>query len=572
MRVLYLIFVCSFLLYLRADALSLAEKIAIAKQMAQDAAEGKIASGMVVDSTINVDEIARRFRASDEKKMRDRKGVVAAIKAASDEETKELTNAVTEERKESHQVSAENKQALSLPEPSLDDDGPLSKEERLKARQELQKTKQVETKVQVENAPAKSVADITTQKTEKTEKSPEKISSKSNAKPAQKTKDSDFVRDFYVGEIEKVFPSKTENPKPKSDRLIHAKLPKPIPLLNVETKLFSIYGAKNISTPLVSEIAKTCESLFGEVFLNKNSLSLPRTIELRIVDEKNSASATGAILNEDGRIVISANWSDKLKLDEFCRLLSGAVLRAFAHSNGFENWKNPPHWLDLALRVALEEKVRFGVLRDMARLADAEPASSSERVFAISKNDTSELSAAHAYWHLRAIGAMLPNADLRMKFFAECFSKNANPASLSVKLFEYSKSSELVWRCVVSGEIGSALGGIWTLEKSRAELLRFATVPLREGENITGIVGVDIFKHRENSEFIDELRRRLLEIKLALSRVNAVYFNAYLELGKCIESTLEDEQDSFYLAMENFVKEFKTSDEIADRVRKLIAR
>lgn len=77
----------------------------------------------------------------------------------------------------------------------------------------------------------------------------------------------------------------------------------------------------------------------------------------------------------------------------------------------------------------------------------------------------------------------------------------------------------------------------------------------QSGERV-GVSDLDIF---ENREFIlDELEARLMEIKVAMPKMNPLYYNSLVSLGRMYEAALDGDEDDFKAAHSDFWRNTKT--------------
>ncbi|PWM29675.1 MAG: hypothetical protein DBX55_06350 [Verrucomicrobia bacterium] len=378
-----------------------------------------------------------------------------------------------------------------------------------------------------------------------------------------------FVNGFYVG----------DSADSKGGEIDASQLPKKR-ISEFKNSLFKIYGEDFVAVNQCAEVAKDCAELAAGFFSKTGKLGGIRPVELRVLSESESGSGsaplTGARIMDNGAVVLSALWCERLDFDLFCRLLSGGALRSIAFSaGGVDGVKNLPYWLELAFEGALEQKARFGVARDMARLADANPPLLPESVFSLERGkiENFELARAHAYWNLEALreilGAGFPD------FFSALLIDKKSPEAAADSICGALKMSmeefHSRWRCVVTGLICSRLGGIQTMEATRAEIVRYAVFPhMREDGTTEGLAGMSLFEMREDPDVRNAVELRIFELKVALSRSNSVYHNALVALGRSFEALLDDDADAYRSGLTDFTNELKTSDKIADKVRQLM--
>ena len=150
-----------------------------------------------------------------------------------------------------------------------------------------------------------------------------------------------------------------------------------------------------------------------------------------------------------------------------------------------------------------------------------------------------------------------------------------NAEKVREMIFDRMKPAEydfaLWWRALVMGEIWSRMSGIYTPEKSEAEILRMAVVQVDtpEGERVGISVLPDLWYNRENIRRDVELR--IVEIKVSLARMNPLFHNCAVSLGLMFEKLIDGDEDEFREAAAVFVAEFKSARALAERAKKMMA-
>ena len=89
----------------------------------------------------------------------------------------------------------------------------------------------------------------------------------------------------------------------------------------------------------------------------------------------------------------------------------------------------------------------------------------------------------------------------------------------------------------------------------------------QSGERV-GVSDLDIF---ENREFIlDELEARLMEIKVAMPKMNPLYYNSLVSLGRMYEAALDGDEDDFKAAHSDFLAEYKNARDLSAAVKDMM--
>ena len=86
-----------------------------------------------------------------------------------------------------------------------------------------------------------------------------------------------------------------------------------------------------------------------------------------------------------------------------------------------------------------------------------------------------------------------------------------------------------------------------------------------------GLNPADAWKYRENTLVRYNIERRLMEIKVALPRINPLYAEALVNLGRVFEAALDDDKDEFDDASKAFAEKFAEADKVSDTARKMLS-
>ena len=79
-----------------------------------------------------------------------------------------------------------------------------------------------------------------------------------------------------------------------------------------------------------------------------------------------------------------------------------------------------------------------------------------------------------------------------------------------------------------------------------------------------------MWEHRENSIVRYNAERRLTEIKIALPRINPLYAEALVDLGRLYEAALDDDEDEFEAASDAFASNLEKADRLSKRARDML--
>ena len=102
------------------------------------------------------------------------------------------------------------------------------------------------------------------------------------------------------------------------------------------------------------------------------------------------------------------------------------------------------------------------------------------------------------------------------------------------------------WACIFNGEIYARLGGVQDIDDSDSEIARLAVLPTSNsvGERI-GVVASDALKFASEAHFTRDAKTRVLEIKVALIKINPLYYNSLVLLGNLYEFAIDGDREGF---------------------------
>ena len=595
-------------------ALTLAEKLAIAKRMADDAVAGKAEMGRVVSGEFSFNDIVKEYRSKD-------LPASASIQLAT---CRDITEHKPEEPKTAEAVSGESKHAdsESLPgEPVVEkipEDSAVKVEriedERRRAeiseKSDIIKKRAFEEKVEIiemDKRPdgfpkAESLPDKPSGKAEKysadTEKRaaekprPETEPADSGAKDLEKKSDEksgkdayvvdtsgeDFINGYFVGKIDgKQVKSDKKDFEVRDEKKDGASQPQQR-YYSAQNGMFYLVTDNHLAIGVGNDFIRMCSALFSAYFSETGApIHFTRKITLQLVSDKDLKieGDFSVMLYDDGEVTLAAKWSDDLDFDGFCKLLTGAALRKVSlESGGLENWKNPPYWLELAMAQALAQEMRFGTAIDLARIAADNPPADVKSILRFSRSDKIDprIMDAHSYWMLRSVEKASRNGNMLAKFLK--FALKNQDADKVAKAFANAfvppvYDFDTWWRCLITGEIWARLGGVNNPDWSDSEIMRLAIIQTdsESGERI-GVSDSDIFKNRDY--ILDELEMRLMEIKVAMTKINPLYYNCLVSLGRMYEAALDDEEDDFAAAHSDFLREYKNARTMSASVKEMM--
>ena len=328
-------------------------------------------------------------------------------------------------------------------------------------------------------------------------------------------------------------------------------------------------AARSIAT--ARKILEEASAMFAE-FENGNlqEIRLGDKIVVQLVsDGEKFKDAAEYVMDKNGGVTVTVLWNENLDFARFCRLVSGALLRKMIFERNGRIVRECPMWLDEALSVSLQCRAKFGMLGELADISSRTPPRGLAEVLRIA-SISSETDSADCLWTLKTLERLCARSGKfwpLIVFLSEADAQKsfAEIAKLAPERFD------AVWGCYISGEVWSRAGGVRGTEESREEIVRLAFLQAEDvsGEPL-GLNPSDVWEHRENSLVRYNAERRLTEIKIALPRINPLYAEALVDLGRLYEAALDDDEDEFGAASNAFASNLEKADRISKRARDML--
>ena len=516
-------FVCALLVafqFAHSDApVSLAEKIALARRMADEAAEGKAESGRVVNGNFDFNAELAKFRAS----MRSEDVSLAVDMSAPDDDQPAQTSAPQASEETAAKADA-----------------------------------QLSDKSQAAPAPTAAVAQASDGKTQPTEKQPQTAPDKSRAKHVVDT-DKGFVNGYYVGRLgdgEDDVKRAVELAKKNSDE------PR---LYSYDGRLFAVVSDDYSAHSFAIRAVRGCEKLFDAYFANDDGkLSLARKVDLQFTGKKTDTPARVSV-SKNGDVVLTFGWGKNLRLENFASAVAEGLLYKIAFESGGEAAvRRVPFWLKRAMSDLFEQTLRYGVPVEMAERGAKNPPSMPARVFEM--DGVSEKSLSHPYWTFVAAMRAAKGDAARFAYAALAGERPQKLESRLRKCAPPSADFGLWWRCVLAGEIYARLGGVMSPARSAEEIARLAVLQVDSPDGRTGVPLDSLLGVSDT----DALKLRALEIKVAFANINPVYHNSLVSLGKIYEAAAERDSEAFEKARAEFLSDFKNARAVSAEIARLM--
>ena len=325
---------------------------------------------------------------------------------------------------------------------------------------------------------------------------------------------------------------------------------------------FSVISSDYDARELGVSVAKVVEETFASYFGRNAPFSGRVAIQMLLPEEARFEGHFQVIAGRN--VTLSVKCDPSLPLEEFCSLACDAYLAALTGG------KPAPYWVNAGLRAALAQNFAMGLSYGLARFAAENPPDPLDAVVAYEKSPgREEFMESSAYWNLAAIRALSGGQSAFEAIMRALVAGAGDKALLPIRA-RLGDGFDLEMRAVMLGEICARLGGVKGFEDSDGEAVYyFSIAKQREGEAPEAIFDSEIFERRD--EIRNEIKLRVMEIKLALPWANPVYYNAFVALGKMFEAADEGDSDAFGRARDDFAAELQKSRAVAGRAKALLA-
>lgn len=537
--------------------MSLAEKIKLAKKIADAAAQGREDSGLVVGGGgADLSKLAQKYRdfatddssalpevepAQPDEIAQPQPVEVARLQPAAVSEEASAQPAVAASQKTQKPVAAvpEKKPAAEIPQPRAD------------------KTPTPEAPQPVAQAPKSSEAAAEPQPEILPPVLPEKnIPKNKNPAPKYVVDTSDFINGHYV-------PNKSELPE----------IPQPgAQIVQWSNGAFHLVGESELLIGKAQKVLDAAVAQFADYEsggLEKLKFSDKIAVQL-VGDPKKAAEISPYAVDKSGSITITVLWDESLEFPYFCKLVSGALFRKLLLVKYGKTVRQCPVWLDEAFSVALQCRVKSGRLSEIVETAIQTPPRPLRDILGIEKI-ASVSDSADCFWALRSIERLTARTGKFIPTLAKISQLSPDAAFAEIEKTS-PKNFSIRWNCTVCGEIYSRAGGVRSTKTSREDIMRLAYIQAEDvsGEPV-GLNPSQVWQFRDNKIVRFNLERRLAEIKIIFPRTNPLYAQTLVELGRILEAALEDDSDEYEDASAAFSENLARADALAETARKMLA-
>lgn len=350
-------------------------------------------------------------------------------------------------------------------------------------------------------------------------------------------------------------------------------------LFTAQSALFSIVADDHDALSVSLKFARACERVFAEYFPSyaASARASRLAVNLSVYAKNPNMSKFSKSAAGNGSVSAAVRWDNTLEMDSFCDFLSNCILSLAARAQAAD--AQPAYWLMLAISQEIECSMTESGSAEQARLCAFTAPDGVSEVFAYAPAPSEaggmpaearrKYRKAASFWTLKTLVA-----GARSKKTAETFLKAAlvlHDAQKTCAAYADAKKSVSAegldgwFRCAFTGEVWARLGGIYNTDMSRAEILRLAYLPVGDArKNRRFVCGSELFDSR--GEFFGEMQTRLIEIKVALLKINPVYHNSLILLGETFEAALADDSDAFSEKWAEFSAEFASAQALSSDI------
>jgi len=534
--------------------MSLAEKIKLAKKIADAAAQGREDSGLVVGGGgADLSKLAQKYRdfATDDSSAlpevapvqpaefeQTQPAEVAQLQPAEVAEEASVQPAVAASEKTQKPVAAEKKPAAEICQSRADKTPPAEAPQPVAQAQKSEEAAEPPSEILPPVLPEKN------------------IPKNKNPAPKYVVDTSDFINGHYV-------PNKSELPE----------IPQPeAQIIQWSNGAFHLVGESELLIGKAQKVLDAAVAQFADYEsggLEKLKFSDKIVVQL-VGDPKKAAEISPYAVDKNGSITITVLWDESLEFPYFCKLVSGALFRKLMFVKYGKIVRQCPVWLDEAFSVALQCRVKSGRLSEIVETAIQTPPRPLPDILGIEKI-ASVSDSADCFWALRSIERLTARTGKFIPTLAK-ISQLAPDAAFAEIEKTSPKNFSIRWNCTVCGEIYSRAGGVRSTKTSREDIMRLAYIQAEDvsGEPV-GLNPSQVWQFRDNKIVRFNLERRLAEIKIIFPRTNPLYAQTLVELGRILEAALEDDSDEYEDASAAFAENLARADALAETARKMLA-
>lgn len=147
------------------------------------------------------------------------------------------------------------------------------------------------------------------------------------------------------------------------------------PILSWSNSAFYLITDDGDCISLARKILEGASSMFYEFETGEGGdIKLGDKIIVQIVtDAEKYKNAAQYSMDKNGGVTLTVLWNEKLDFAHFCRLVSGALFRKAIYERSGKVVRECPMWLDEALSVYLQCRVKLGLTGEFADISAENP-------------------------------------------------------------------------------------------------------------------------------------------------------------------------------------------------------
>ena len=381
--------------------------------------------------------------------------------------------------------------------------------------------------------------------------------------------DSDFIGGHYIGKVGESEADKKQ--VRESLRLAEKLLKENNGLVFGESKMFFV-AAKD-DRDAVSQLRYAAAAFEHALFGLFPEGAFAQQSMPKIAVNAVAAGGESAKVFSDGKTVgVNVVFDENLSLEDFVYALTDAAFERWSIADGAKF--NPPSWVRDAVAYFALEEIGLGVPSESARVAAENPYKSLSDIFNYPRSDfDARTRAAHAYWLFKALVKVADRPSLAA-FVSVVSTQKLSPVETLAELakmlgFSDGRDIDMWLGCVICSEMYARSGGVDSVEASRREILRLASVVFFEDDTRV-CVPFDALFARPVPETV--LRSKIDELKFAIPKTNAVFMNSALALGGVYECRLRGDRRAYDKALGEFLAEFARARSAASAVKRAIGK
>ena len=340
---------------------------------------------------------------------------------------------------------------------------------------------------------------------------------------------------------------------------------------------FSVWGYDYDAVQFVGQLSDEMEAVAECYFEIPTEQFSAIVVKLVPADWVSFSGPFAMRLQLDGELTVLIRWDRATEFRAVCQALASACLQSIAFLEyGPRHARAVPDWLEMAFAGLLETKVRPAMVDVFVEEGFAEPAFDLKQILE-AKGPYRSLQGLYldnnAYWLFEFLERQAVSKANFKSFLLGCLVSSEPMAWLMKSYPQHCSTLEACqqWWEVGRNELLQAREPpFYSMERSRKLVLRLSHVAYRDGEEKFHLSGFELWKCHNTPACQEALAERIRQIKRELQRINPLYFNALLAVGRCYEDVLADNEELFFEDRASFDEQFSQSEQMQAAITKLL--